>query len=126
MLRGQITQSLAASSATHTTIGRSAKKSGQISLFPHCAPVARQGRTVRTSKRRSFGGNMLETRRAFVKTLTAAAGVLAARSALGQTQIRKPTIPKPPTPGDPQEKDKNANELDAQTVNRAAMQQNEK
>jgi hypothetical protein len=69
---------------------------------------------------------MMETRRAFVKTLTAAAGVLAARSALGETQIRKPTIPKPPTPGDPQEKDKNTDELDARTVNRAAMQQNEK
>ena len=69
---------------------------------------------------------MMETRRAFVKTLTAAAGVLAAHSALGLTQIRKPTIPKPPTPGDPQEKDKNADEPDAQTVNRAAMQQNEK
>jgi hypothetical protein len=55
------------------------------------------------------------------------AGVLAVCNgvALGQTP-GKPTFPKPPTPGDPQERDKNADAPDPQTVNRTSMRQNEK
>ena len=69
---------------------------------------------------------MKKTRRGFVKALTVMASFLAAGSALGQTQIRKPTLPKPPTPGDPQERDKNQEAPDPQTMNRTAMRQNEK
>jgi hypothetical protein len=70
---------------------------------------------------------MKKTRRGFVGELTAMAGVLAlGRSrALGQTPA-KPTFPKPPTPGDPQERDKNAVAPDPQATNRTSMRQNEK
>jgi hypothetical protein len=69
---------------------------------------------------------MKKTRRGFVKALTVMASFLAAGSALGQTQIRKPTLPKPPTPGDPQERDKNEEVPDPQATNRTSMRQNEK
>lgn len=70
---------------------------------------------------------MRETRRGFVMAMTAMAGVLALGRgrALGQTP-GKPTFPKPPTPGDPQEKDKTADAPDLKSMKRAAMLQNEK
>lgn len=69
---------------------------------------------------------MTKTRRGFVKGLMATTSLLAAGSVLGQTSIRKPTLPKPPTPGDPQEKDRNAEAPDPKVSNRAAMLKNEK
>jgi heme oxygenase len=45
--------------------------------------------------------------------------------ALGQTP-GKPTFPKPPTPGDPQEKNKTADASDLKAMKRAAMVRNEK
>jgi hypothetical protein len=65
---------------------------------------------------------MKKSRRGFVKALTVMASFLAAGSALGQTQIRKPTLPKPPTPGDPQEKDKTADASDLKAMKRAGVE----
>jgi hypothetical protein len=67
---------------------------------------------------------MMKTRRGFVRALTAA-GVLAAGGVMVLAQIH-PTYPKPPAPGDPQERDKNADPTSPQTLNRVAMLKNEK
>ncbi|PYT51083.1 MAG: hypothetical protein DMG44_04095 [Acidobacteria bacterium] len=70
---------------------------------------------------------MQETRRGFVWDLATMAGVLVVCNgvALGQTP-GKPTFPKPPTPGDPQEKNKTADASDLKAMKRAAMVRNEK
>jgi hypothetical protein len=70
---------------------------------------------------------MLETRRGFVWDLATIAGVLVVCNgvALGQTP-GKPTFPKPPTPADPQEKNKTADASDLKAMKRAAMVRNEK
>lgn len=71
---------------------------------------------------------MKETRRGFVVDLAAMAGVLVVSNngaALGQTP-GKPIYPKPPTPGDPQEKDKTAEAPDLRAMKRAVMVRNEK
>ena len=70
---------------------------------------------------------MLETRRGFVWDLATMASVLVVCNgvALGQTP-GKPTFPKPPTPGDPQEKNKTADASDPKAMKRAAMVRNEK
>ena len=70
---------------------------------------------------------MLETRRGFVWDLATMASVLVVcnRMALGQTP-GKPTFPKPPTPADPQEKNKTADASDPKAMKRAAMVRNEK
>jgi hypothetical protein len=70
---------------------------------------------------------MEETRRGFVWDLATMAGVLVVCNvaALGQTP-GKPTFPKPPTPGDPQEKNKTADASDLKAMKRAAAIRNEK
>ena len=69
---------------------------------------------------------MQETRRGFVWDLaTMASGLVVCNgAALGQTP-GKP-FPKPPTPGDPQEKNKTADASDLKAMKRAAMVRNEK
>ncbi len=70
---------------------------------------------------------MQETRRGFVWDLARMASVLVVCNdvALGQTPGRSP-FPKPPTPGDPQEKNKTADASDLKAMKRAAMVRSEK
>jgi hypothetical protein len=70
---------------------------------------------------------MQETRRGFVWDLATMAGVLVVCKgvALGQTP-GKPTFPKPPTPGDPQEKNKTADASDLKAMKQAVAIRNEK
>ena len=75
-----------------------------------------------------FGeANMQETRRGFVWDLATMAGVLVVCNgvALGQTP-GKTTFPKPPTPGDPQEKNKTADASDVKAMKQAVAIRNEK
>src|SRR6267378_4005246 len=76
---------------------------------------------------RLWEANMQETRRGFVWDLATMAGMLVVWNgvALGQTP-GKPTFPKPPTPGDPQEKNKTADASNLKAIKRAAMVRNEK
>ena len=70
---------------------------------------------------------MLETRRGFVWDLATMASVLVVCNGVALEQTPgKPTFPKPPTPGDPQEKNKTADASDVKAMKRATMVRNER
>jgi hypothetical protein len=71
---------------------------------------------------------MAETRRNFIFEIVATGGALTIlpKGGWAQEQNSNPGMPKRPAPGDPLERDKNADHTDPKTVQKVVLKQNEK
>ncbi len=70
--------------------------------------------------------NMLEKRRNFLITSAAAVGSLISGPLVALGQSRRRSLPDPPTPGDPQQRDKLADPSDPKAAQQAKLQNRER